>query len=411
MTTKKYLSPLIVGTAISLSLLSTACRSSPDANAAFPGLPTQVETLRSDTIEESSTFVGTLEAVQIVEIFPESQGRIDQILVEAGQEVKAGQVIMVLRPDQTGPQYEASLAGVDVARTNRDTAVKQLEIAKAQRDTARAEFELYKTYIPRLQRLFEEGAIEQLRLDEGLQQQEVSRTQLFAAEEQVATAELAVTQAEATIRQNQFQAQAALVDVQDKAVVAPIAGIVGNLPVKLGDYVNSGQTIVAKVSQTESLFLNLNVPANSSSDIRTGLAVELTDPTGETLLTTGSLTFVSPTVEAEGQTILAKARFRNVEGKLRDGQNVQARIIWETQPGVLIPTTAISRVGGKDFVFLVDETPNEAGQEVVRLSPVELGDIQGDSYQVLEGLEVGDRVAVTNIIKLQDGVPIIPESL
>ena len=167
---------------------------------------------------------------------------------------------------------------------------------------------------------------------------------------------------------------------------------------------------MAKVAQMEAVFLNIEVPSNRSMQLRTGLTVELIDPTSKEQLATGSLTFVSPTVNTEGQTILTKARFRNPDGNLRDGQNVQARIIWETQPGLLIPTTAISQVGGKSFVFLVDDEPNENEQEVVRLSPVELGAIQGNSYQVMAGLEAGDRIAVSNILKLRDGVPIQPES-
>ena len=61
-------------------------------------------------------------------------------------------------------------------------------------------------------------------------------------------------------------------------------------------------------------------------------------------------------------------------------------------------------------MFLVDDPSNESEPAVVRLTPVELGDIQGDSYQVLSGLEAGDRIAISNILKLRDGAPIAPES-
>ena len=64
----------------------------------------------------------------------------------------------------------------------------------------------------------------------------------------------------------------------------------------------------------------------------------------------------------------------------------------------------------KEFVYQVSNEPNENGQEVVNLTPVELGDIQDNSYQVVSGLEAGDRIAVSNILKLRDGAPIQPES-
>lgn len=410
LTVQRRLSPFLLGTALSISLLGTGCRSTPEANAAIPSIPVKLETLQTATTQESSEFVGNLEAVQIVEILPESNGRIEQILVEPGQGVDAGQVIMVIKPDQSLPDYEAALAAVDIATKEHENALKQLDIAKAKQDSASSELELYDTYVPSAQMLVEEGALEQLRLDEILQEQVVSRNNLITAGEQVAAAEIALAQAEDSIRQAQAQADASLVSVQFKEVYAPISGVLDDLPVKLGDFVSTGQTAVAKVAQMEALFLNIEVPSNRSAQLRTGLTVELIDPTSKEQLATGSLTFVSPTVNTEGQTILTKARFRNPDGNLRDGQNVQARIIWETQPGLLIPTTAISQVGGKSFVFLVDDEPNENEQEVVRLSPVELGAIQGNSYQVMAGLEAGDRIAVSNILKLRDGVPIQPES-
>ncbi|MEM9504824.1 MAG: efflux RND transporter periplasmic adaptor subunit, partial [Cyanobacteria bacterium P01_E01_bin.43] len=354
-------------------------------------------------------FVGNLEAVQIVEVRPEIQGRIEQILVEPGQEVGAGQSVMVLKPDQTVPNYEGSLAGVDVAIGSRENAVKGLDIAKAQLETARAQLELDTVNVARAQQLVEAGALGQIRLDEALTQQEASQNAVITAEEQVSAAQVQIQQADAAVRQAQSQADASLVSVAFKEVVTPIAGIVDNLPVKLGDYVSTGQP-VAKVTQLDALTLNLQVPSNRSAELRTGLAVELLDPISKEQLAAGSLTFVSPTVEAEGQTILAKAQFRNPDGNLRDGQAVEARIVWDTQPGILVPTTAITRVGGQNFVFVVDEEANANDQAVVRLSPVELGDIQDGNYQVMSGLEQGDRIATSNILKLSDGVPIEPAS-
>jgi RND family efflux transporter MFP subunit len=368
-------------------------------------VPVELETLQTSTVKESSEFVGNLEAAQIVEVRPEIQGRIEQIFVTPGQEVGAGQSIMRLKPDQTVPQYQGSLAGVDVARGNRDNTLKALDVARAQLDTALATLQLDTTNVERAQQLVDAGALGQIRLDEALNKQAASRNNVKAAQEQVAAAEVQVQQAEAAIRQAEAQAEASLVSVEFKDVVTPIAGIMDDLPVKLVDYGSVGQS-VAKVTQLETMLLNIQVPSNRSAQLRTGLAVELLDPNSKQQLATGSLTFVSPTVDNQAQTILTKAQFRNPNGQLRDGQYVEARIVWDTQPGVLVPTTAITRVGGKEFIYVVDDEPNEEGQTIVRLTPVELGDIQDGNYQVISGVEAGDRIAVSNILKLSDGVAI-----
>jgi RND family efflux transporter MFP subunit len=390
-------------------VLGTSCRSTPEADAAAPTVPVIVETLQTGDVKDSTEFVGNLEATQIAEVRPEIQGRVERILVTPGQEVGAGQSILVLKPDQTLPQYQGAEAGVEVAIGQRDNALKALDVARAQRETAAYNVQFDNANVDRAQQLVAAGGLAQIRLDEALAKQEASKNQLIAANEQVAAAEVAVQQAEAQIRQAQAQADASLVSLELKDVVAPISGVMDDLLVKVGDYVSVGQAIT-KVAQTQTLTLNLQVPPERAADLRTGLEVELIDPTSKSQLATGSLTFVAPTVNPDAQAIQTKAQFRNVDNLLRDGQFVSARIIWATQAGVLIPTTAVTRVGGKDFVFRVADEPNEAGQEIVNLHPVELGDIQGDRYQVLSGLEAGDQIAVSNILKLSDSAPIEPES-
>ena len=185
--------------------------------------------------------------------------------------------------------------------------------------------------------------------------------------------------------------------------------MVDDFPVKEGAYVSAGQSVVARITQLDDLFLNIQVPANRANQLKLGLPLNLIDPNSKEKLSTGELTFISPTVNQENQTILARARFNN-EGNLRNGQYVQARLTWDTKDGILVPTGAISRTGGKEFVYQVSNEPNENGQEVVNLTPVELGDIQDNSYQVISGLEAGDRIAVSNILKLRDGAPVEPES-
>ena len=407
----KSLSPLLLGITLSISFLSTSCSSESDtsgeANAVAPAVSVKLVELQSDLVRDSSEFVGNLEAVKIVQVRPEIQGRIAKILVQAGDRVEAGQTIMVLKPDESAPKSEAAIAQVDVAQGNYQNAIKQLDIAKAKRDSAKTESDLANDYVPKLQKLVKEGGLAQVQLDEVLLRAETAKNNLITAEQEIAAAEVKVQQAETSIRQAQAEANASLVSVDNKEIKAPIAGVVDNLPVKEGDYVSAGQSVVAKVAQSENLFLNIQVPSNRARQLKPGLRLDLIDPTSKEQLSTGQVTFVSPTVDPAGQTILAKAQFNNENGELRDGQYVEARITWDTQRGLLIPTKSISRIGGKEFVYQVSDKPNENGQEVVSLTPVELGDIQGNSYQVISGLEIGNRIAISNILKLKDGAPIL----
>ena len=413
-TIKRRLSPVLLGATLSISFLSTACNSSSDAtdakeNTEASAIPVKIAKLQSATIGDRSEFVGNLEAVKIVEVNPEIQGRIKKILVEAGERVEAGQTIMELEPGESAPNYQAALEGVNVAKDDYQNALKQLDIAKAKRNSAKTNYDLVSKYVPRVQKLFEEGGVAQVRLDETLQKAEAAKNDLISAEQDVSTAEVQINQAKTNIRQAQAKADAASVSTGFKTIKAPIAGVIDNFPVKEGAYVSAGQSVVARITQSDELFLNIQVPSSRANQLKLGLPLDLINPTSKEKLSTGKLTFISPTVDPENQTILARARFKN-EGELRNGQYVQARLTWDTERGILVPTGAISRTGGKEFVYQLNNEPNKNDKQVVNMIPVELGPIQDNSYQVTSGLETGDRIAVSNILKLRDGAPVKPES-
>jgi hypothetical protein len=86
---------------------------------------------------------------------------------------------------------------------------------------------------------------------------------------------------------------------------------------------------------------------------------------------------------------------------------VRVKVVWNQEPGVLVPTTAVSRVAGQNFVFVVQK---EKSRLVAKQKLVQLGNVQGNNYQVISGLKPGERVATTNVPNLSDGAAIIPES-
>ncbi len=123
---------------------------------------------------------------------------------------------------------------------------------------------------------------------------------------------------------------------------------------------------------------------------------------------------------------MVKANFGNSRSQLVNRQSVQTKVIWNERPGILIPVTAVSRLGGETFVF-VAEAPTEKNTEasaekaeapaekkagapslVAQQKPVKLGVIEGNNYQVIEGLKAGDKIVVSGILNLTNGAPITP---
>lgn len=375
----------------------------------MPPTPVKVQTIESTQLQSSSEFVGTLEAQERVSLQPQIQGRIERILVASGDRVSAGTPIVSLSLDRTQANVVSALALVNSNEAAVTTAQAQLEAREADLAKAAADVELQQTQYDRTQSLVSAGAIARQQLDIAQNNLTSALATLTAAEKQVNAAQAGINQALSGVEQAQAQVAATQIDLNQKQVVAPMDGVVGDFAVKAGDYVNVGQTLTSLI-KNDVLDMRIAVPASNGTQLRPGLRVELIDANTGQQLTRGSLDFISPQVDVNAQSILVKARFSNANGRLRDGQYVRARIIWNQQAGILVPVQAVNRMGGQNFVYVVEEnSEQQPPQSVVKLKPVKLGEVQNDQYPILEGIQEGDRVAISNILKLRDGVPIQPE--
>ncbi len=398
----------------------------------MPPAPVEMERLQSEPLEDSAEFIGTLDSQAGVSLQPEADGRVTQIFVSSGDTVAAGDPIMQLSSDKSQADYNAALANISAARSARDTARSQLRAAEARQTELVADLQLQQTDYERTATLVAQGALPQTNLDQISRDRTVAQSALSSARQEIAALSSSLEQAGATLAQTQASANATQQDLLDKTVTAPIAGVVGDIPIKLGDYVTAGSQL-ATITQNQDLDIEVAVPIDEAPRLRTGMPVELIPFGEDKAIASGNISFVSPTTDSATQTVLAKARFSAPAQPLQDDQRLEVRIIWDQRPGVLVPTTAISRLGGQTFVFVPGEpdppaageapaneppggqgkAPGQAAEPppmVARLKPVKLGDLQGNNYQVLEGLAPGDTVITSGLLNLRDGVPITRQS-
>ncbi|MGL5807258.1 efflux RND transporter periplasmic adaptor subunit [Chroococcidiopsis sp.] len=410
--TDNFLAIKFLFPAILVAVVNTACsRSDPSAKAASQAsepkpIPVKLQSLQSTPVQDVSEFVGRLEAQQRVLLQPEIQGRIEAIPVASGAKVKQGTPIVLLRPEQTQAQLNSAIARTNSAKAAQKTSQSELRAAQADRIRDAADVELQKVQFDRAKKLVSQGVQAKEQLDVAQRNLNTSIATLRATKDREEAAKANLSQADANIQQAEADAAATRETSRYKQVLAPITGEVGDFPVKVGDYVNTGQNLTT-ITQNENLYLRLGIPAQRAAQLRVGLPVELIESKTKKRLVTGKIDFISPEADTNAQTILIKARFPNQNNTLREGQFVQARVIWSKRPGVLIPTVAVSSVGAENFVYVARE---QKSKQVVRQQPVKLGAIQGQSYQVLNGVKPGDRIALTQLLNLKDGTPIQPQS-
>lgn len=230
------------------------------------------------------------------------------------------------------------------------------------------------------------------------------RERIKAQEAMVASSGAQVQQAQATAVEQQ-------VELQFYEIKAPISGIVAELLVKEGDYVDS-QTVLTSIRQNDQLEVKINIPVLDISRLRVGTPIEiLNQETGE-LIGVSRVSFISPDTGTNTQTTLVKAIYNNQGNKLRTDQQVRTRVIWDEKPGLTIPTTAVMRIGAQSFVFTVENTTTPEGTTalVAKQQPVKLGSLQGQTYEVLSGLKATDQIVTSGVIKLRNGSPVVDQA-
>lgn len=389
---------------------SNAQTQTPPGQSQTQAVPVKISPVETGTIRESSEFVANLESRRAVTLVPQIQGRVSQIFVRPGDEVKTGTPILQINPDEQQAAVSSASAAIAAAQAEVKNARATLSSLEAERLSNQSQSRLSQQQYERYSRLATEGAVSRDTRDQYFNQLQAANSSLGAINQRIEAQRAVVAQAEKAVQQAQANTKQAQVQLQYFQLKAPFAGTVGNIPVKLGDFVNTS-TQLTTVTQNQPLEVNISLPLQQATRVRVGTPVELINSQDQ-VVGTSKVFFISPQTANETQSVLIKALFDNSKGQLRANSYLQARVIWQERPGVLIPTEAVSRVGGQTFVYVAEQAENqqEQAQLVARQKPVKLGNIQGNSYQVLEGLKAGERIIVTGLLNLRNNAPITPES-
>lgn len=353
--------PIFASAAFGVLLLS-GCKHEAQAAAAPPqAMPVKVAPVTLSPVPSSDTYVSTIKGRRSATMQPQVEGNLTRIFVKSGDVVKAGQLLMQIDP------------------------LKQAATVQSQQGTQAQKKALYdynKIEVERQRKLYEAGVVSREAYDQATQAYENSKAD-YDANSALTTSQ---------------QQQLAYYQIR-----APFAGVVGDVPVHLGDYVSSS-TILTTVDENIELEAYIYVPTERATEIRTGLPVEILDTDGKTLAKS-TINFLSPQVDNGLQSILAKAPVPHGARGLRTEQVVKARVTWSTNPSPVVPVLAVTRVGGQAFVFVAAQ---KDGGYAAHQVPVTLGETVGNDYPVLQGLNPGDKVILSGLQFLQEGAPVQP---
>jgi RND family efflux transporter MFP subunit len=355
-----------VAAAITVLSALAACNrgsaSAPAQPAGPPAMGVSTLVLAKKPIQDASEFIATVRSLRSSTVQPEVDGVVTRIFVKSGDRVALGAPLVQIKPDKqqaTVNSTEANRAGVE------------------------ADVQYWRQQVKRLEALVAAGAI--------------SRQEFDQAQNSLRTSESKLEALNAQVREQR-------VELQYYRVTAPQAGVIGDITIRPGDRVTPA-TMITTIDENSALEVYIQVPLDRAPDLRVGLPVQILDADGK-VAATNPITFVAPRVDDATQTVLVKSALREAPPAIRTQQFIRTRIVWRTIDGVTVPLTAVTRINGKYFCYVVQKT--DRGM-VARQRPIEVGELLGNDYVVTSGLAAGDQLVVSGIQKIGDGAPVKPE--
>ncbi|ASK87569.1 efflux RND transporter periplasmic adaptor subunit [Sphingorhabdus sp. SMR4y] len=351
----------------------TACSGTPEAPVQ-QAMPVETYLVSESEIPNIVELPGRVEAVRVADVRARVTGIVQRRLYEEGSNVKAGQPLFSIDPSE----LRASTAQVKAS----------LERARATAANAQAVVDRYRPLVA-------EQAISQQEYD---------------------AAVAASREAQASVAQIRAELDAANLQLGYTTVRAPIGGRVRSAEVTEGALVSASEaTLLTRIEQASRVYVTFAQSSSRILDIRRGITdgsiilnendraeVELIFEDGTEYPIPGQIDFLDFSVNETTGTVTLRAEFANPSGLLLPGEFVRARIfVGKKKGGFVVPQKAVtlSETGGT--VMVIDNDGNAA------IRPVELGAMTGAMWIIEGGLNAGDQVIVSNLQKIQPGIPVI----
>jgi RND family efflux transporter MFP subunit len=381
-------------------LLAVGCSktqtSSVLGDAAHP-TPVRLYTVAEESARRRIQAVGSLYAFEESILSSQVEGRVAEVLADVGDNVKEGQVLITIDPQELQFEVERQRGLVTQVRAqlgigpNDPPPSDPKKLASVQR----AEADLFDAdhKYARAQQMYRDNLISQQQLDEA-----ASRFQSTKATYTVALQE--VDRLKALLISSEASENLAEKKLGDAAIRAPFPGAIKTRSVHPGEYLRVQSPVVVLV-RTDRLRARLEVPERWAGWVKDGAMVDLNVEAfpGETFQ--GKISRINPSVAQDSRTFQAEAILTNLDGRLKPGFFLQASIPSEKEDNtIFLPERAVNYRYGVYKVFLVNG--NHVSERQIRPAG-QTEDEHGRRFEIAEGLKPGDRVAMAISGDLHDG--------
>lgn len=379
---------------------------------------------------------GNLDSDLRADVAPTVGGKVVAVNFDVGSYVQKGSVLVQLDDRDARIKLEQAQAVV----SQQQAAVRQAEASVAQaqanvRQTqsrlgvkdgegfdietfsqvraTQAQLSLAEKELQRFEKLLESGDVSRSAYDQRLAQRNQLRAQLDesrsnaavavssirTAQAGVGTAQQAVGVARAQVVNSQTQVEAAQKAISDATIYAPVSGSILERNADPGEFIGTNGK-VAIIVRTNPLRMKIDVPEQSIASANVGQSISLTTSAYPDRNFSGTIVRIVPGLNTTSRTLVAEADVNNIEGLLKPGQFAIVKILLpESRQSVMIPVRALRQDGTTTRVFVIKD-----GRAVERL--VQVGVTEGEMIEAKTGIAADERVAVSNVESLFDGIAV-----
>ncbi len=414
-----------------LSALLSACGGSTNVRVKTnsntdpsPAIAVTVGKSESRDIAATIEATGSLIASETSDVAPKVAGKVSNISVNVGQFVVAGTVIakiddrdahLQLATAQAGVaqaeagvrQAEAKLGLLGGGKFNAST-VPEVSAANANYQQALAELKSAEANEVRYRQLTETGDVAMATYETYRTARDTARAKANAANEQLAAtintakqSNQAIASAQANVEAARTQVAEAQKAIADTVVYAPFAGFVSNRPTAVGEFVSSS-SIIATILRTNPIKAQIQVPESDVPNVIVGHGISLEVDAYKDRKFAGTVTAINPGLDTTSRAATVEALIENGDNALRAGMFATAQITREGGgKGVYVPKAAVAAdpTTNSYRVFVIQDG-------VAHLRVVQLGTEEGDSQQIITGVEPDLTVAISNLDQLYEGAKV-----
>jgi RND family efflux transporter MFP subunit len=396
---------IVLGLALGAGLLALSCGNTRKVTAAGSSedkaLAVTIATVEAREVRRTVEAVGSLFAFDEVTVSPEVDGRADKVLVDVGDHVTKGQVLVQILPLEYELAVSQAQALLDQARAKLGLAEGQEElrdprqaasVKKAAADLANAEQKFRRSA-----ELTQQGVVPKQTYDED----EANYNAVKAAYD---LALQDVTNMQAAVKQDQAALDLARKKLRDTSIRAPFDGFVKERDVTVGQYLKAATpTPTFGIVNINPMRARLKVPEKMAGWVSVGQPIDLTVEAFPDRTFGGKIWRINPSVDPTTRTFDVEGLVENHESLLKPGFFTKSSILTSKVEKVLvIPRRSMSYAYGIYKVYIVNGNK-------LKETEIKIGDQSGEDVEILEGVKEGDRLALAaegQELALKDGLSV-----